>query len=75
LTGSVRGLPGLDDPLWTGSVSLNGATLGPTNLYMWRLDGKAVIAVDLFTDRPQWRRDIADMPDSPSRIWVMAWLS
>jgi hypothetical protein len=64
LTGSTRGRAGLDDPLWTGNVSLNGATLGPTNLYMWRLDGKAVIAVDLLTGRPRWSRDIADLPDS-----------
>jgi outer membrane protein assembly factor BamB len=64
LTGSIREMPGLDAPLWTGSVSLNGVTLGPSNLYMWRLDGKAVIAVDLLTGRPRWSRDITDLPDS-----------
>jgi hypothetical protein len=49
-------------------VSLNGATLGPANLYMWRLDGKAVTAVDLATGQPRWSRDITDLPDSISDL-------
>jgi outer membrane protein assembly factor BamB len=31
---------------------------------MWRLDGKAVLAVDVTTGRPRWSRDTTDLPDS-----------
>jgi hypothetical protein len=64
VTASSPGRPGLDSPLWTGSVSLNGAIVGTSNLYMWRLDGKAVIAVDVVSGKPRWSRDITDLPDS-----------
>ena len=64
LTASVPGHPGLDDPLWTGSVSLNGFSLGTRSLYVWRLDGKAVTTLDLLTGHPRWSRDITELPDS-----------
>jgi outer membrane protein assembly factor BamB len=64
LAASMRGRPGLGDPLWTGSVSLNGFTVGTHSLYKWRLDGKAVTALDLFTGRPRWSRDVTDLPES-----------
>ena len=64
LAASVQGRPVLGRPLWTGSVSLNGFTLGPRSLYLWRLDGKAVTALDLFTGRSRWSRDVTDLPDS-----------
>jgi hypothetical protein len=64
LVASMPGRPGLGDPLWTGSVSLNGFSLGPRSLYVWRLDGKAVSALDLLTGRPRWSRDITQLPDS-----------
>ena len=61
---SVRGRPSLRDPLWTGNVSLNGFTLGARSLYQWRLDGKAVTALDLVTGRSRWTRDITGVPQS-----------
>jgi hypothetical protein len=64
LAASVRGRPGLGDPLWTGSVSLNGFTLGTRSLYVARPDGKAVTALDLLTGRPRWSRDITELPNS-----------
>src|SRR5262245_34911717 len=58
------GRPSLGDAVWAGSVSLNGFSLGPHNVYVWRLDGKAVIALDVNTGRPRWSRTITDVPES-----------
>jgi hypothetical protein len=56
----------LGRPLWTGSVSLNGFTLGTHNLYEATTDARTVIGRDLATGRPRWRLDVdgADLPDS-----------
>src|SRR6185369_12981925 len=56
LTMAASGLggPSLGEPLWTGSVSLNGFTVGAHSLYEWRQDGTAAVALDLFTGRPRW---------------------
>jgi hypothetical protein len=70
LAASARGRPSLGEPLWTGSVSLNGFTVGARNLYMWRLDGKAAIALDLFTGRPRWSQDTTDLPGSITDLGV-----
>jgi hypothetical protein len=64
LAASVRGRPSLGEPLWTGSVSLNGFTVGTQSLYQWRLDGKAAVALDLFTGRPRWSLDVTGKPGS-----------
>jgi outer membrane protein assembly factor BamB len=64
LAASVPGRPGLTKPLWTGSVSLNGFTIGAHGLYLWRPDGKAVSALDPSTGRPRWSRDISELPES-----------
>jgi hypothetical protein len=64
LAASVRGRPGLTKPLWTGSVSLNGFTVGAHGIYLWQVDGKAVRALDLSTGRPRWTRDITELPES-----------
>jgi hypothetical protein len=64
LAASVRGHPRIGDPLWIGSVSLNGFTLGTRSLYVARVDGKAVTALDLLTGRPRWTHDITELPDS-----------
>src|SRR5262245_18695489 len=64
LAASVRGGPSLGEPLWTGRVSLNGFSVGKQSLYQWRLDGKAAVALDLFTGRPRWSRDITGLPNS-----------
>jgi outer membrane protein assembly factor BamB len=64
LASSAPGQPVLGEPLWTGGVSLNGFTVGADGLYEWRLDGKAVVALDLSTGRPRWSRDITELPDS-----------
>jgi hypothetical protein len=64
LAASARGRPVLGDPLWTGSVSLNGFTLGARNLYAARPEGTAVTAVDLVTGRPRWSDDITGLPDA-----------
>jgi hypothetical protein len=66
LTMAASGLggPSLGEPLWTGSVSLNGFTVGAHSLYEWRQDGTAAVALDLFTGRPRWSRDITGIPDS-----------
>jgi hypothetical protein len=61
---SARGGSGLNKPLWTGSVSLNGFTVGANGLYRWSVDGKAVTAFDLSTGRPRWSRDLTELPDS-----------
>jgi hypothetical protein len=61
---SVPGRPGLNKPLWTGSVSLNGFTVGQHGVYLWRQDGKAVSALDLSSGRPRWTRDISELPES-----------
>jgi outer membrane protein assembly factor BamB len=64
LVASVPGRPGLSEPLWTGSVSLNGFTVGTHGLYLWQQDGKAVSALDPATGRPRWSRDITELPES-----------
>ena len=64
LAASAPGRPSLGEPLWTGSVGLNGFTVGARSLYQWRTDGTAVVALDLFTGRPRWSRDITGTPDS-----------
>jgi hypothetical protein len=64
LAASVPGRPGLTEPLWTGSVSLNGFTVGAHGVYLWQQDGKAVTALDLSTGRPRWSRDITELPES-----------
>jgi len=66
LGGSAAGVPtGLDRPLWTGTVSLNGFTLGPRSLYEATTDARTVIGRDLATGRPRWSLGIdrADLPD------------
>ena len=68
LAASVAGRPGLTKPLWTGSVSLNGFTVGPHGVYLWRQDGKAVFALDPSTGRPLWSRDISELPESISDL-------
>jgi hypothetical protein len=68
LAASVRSRPGLGDPLWTGSVSLNGFTLGTRSLYVARPDGKAVTALNLLTGRPRWSRDITELPISTNDL-------
>ena len=62
LAASAPGRPVLGNPLWTGSVSLNGFTLGPGTLYMTKPDGKAVAAVDLLTGRLRWSRAVEGLP-------------
>jgi len=64
LGASARGGPGLGEPLWTGSVSLNGFTVGTHSLYQWRPDGRTVVALDLLTGRPQWSRGMTGTPNS-----------
>jgi hypothetical protein len=64
LAASVRGAPSMGEPLWTGSVTLNGFTVGTQSLYQWRPDGRTVVALDLFTGRPQWSRDMTGTPFS-----------
>ena len=68
LAASAPGRPVLGDPLWTGSVSLNGFTLGPDSLYVAQPDGKAVAALDLRTGRRRWTRDIVGLPQSVSYV-------
>lgn len=68
LAASTRGGPVLRDPLWTGSVSLNGFTVGATNLYLSTPGGRVVSALDLRTGRPRWSRDIAELPESTADL-------
>src|SRR5690348_10926481 len=68
LAASAPGRPVLGDPLWTGSVSLNGFTLGPDSVYVAQPDGKAVAALDLRTGRRRWTRDIVGLPQSVNYV-------
>jgi hypothetical protein len=69
--GSAGGGPsGLGRPLWTGTVSLNGFTLGATSLYQATTDATVVIGRDLATGRVRWTVDVpsADLPDSTTDV-------
>jgi hypothetical protein len=68
LAASARGRPVLGDPLWTGSASLNGFTLGTRNLYVARPDGTAVTALDLLTGRPRWSRGMMELPGAANDL-------
>jgi hypothetical protein len=55
--------PGLGGPpLWSGTVSLAGFTLGHDSLFSAETNGRVVVARDLRTGRDQWRLDIEALP-------------
>jgi hypothetical protein len=68
LGASARGQPVLGDPLWTSSVSLNGFTVGATNLYVATPDGTVVSALDLRTGQPRWSRAIVELPEPTTEL-------
>jgi hypothetical protein len=65
LGASAAGAPaGLEGPLWTGTVSLNGFTLGSASLYQASTDARTVMGRDVATGRLRWSLavDRADLP-------------
>jgi hypothetical protein len=60
----------LGRPLWTGTVSLSGFTLGTHSLYEATTDARTVIGRDLATGRLRWSLaiDAADLPDSTTDV-------
>ena len=53
---------GFGAPLWSGTISLAGFTLGHDSLFSAETNGRVVVARDLRTGRDQWRVDIDGLP-------------
>jgi hypothetical protein len=53
---------GFAAPLWSGTISLAGFTLGRDSLFSAETNGRVVVAQDLRTGRDRWRLDIDALP-------------